>query len=134
MVLDNLRHQHTKDQNELKKIDAQIVKTVEGIAEYSRQKIENQMVLKEIDLLGDDSSVFKKIGPCLIKQDNVEARANVGKRIEYISEELTRIERQKGTLEGKKKSVVTSLRGVQDKLQAMLGAQQQQAALEAEDA
>lgn len=44
--------------------------------------------MKELDLLKDDANVYKMIGPVLVKQDLAEARANVRKRIEYISAEL----------------------------------------------
>ncbi|CAN6546127.1 unnamed protein product [Malus baccata var. baccata] len=55
---------------------------------YTIQLGENELVLKELDLLSEDANVFKLIGPVLVKQDLAEARANVRKRIEYISAEL----------------------------------------------
>lgn len=45
-------------------------------------------VLKELDLLNEDTNVYKLIGPVLVKQDLAEANANVRKRIEYITAEL----------------------------------------------
>lgn len=44
--------------------------------------------MQELDLLNDESNVYKLIGPVLVKQDLAEANANVRKRIEYISAEL----------------------------------------------
>lgn len=44
--------------------------------------------LKELDLLNEDTNVYKLIGPVLVKQDLAEANANVRKRIEYITAEL----------------------------------------------
>lgn len=38
--------------------------------------------------MNDSANVYKLIGPVLVKQDLAEARANVRKRIEYISAEL----------------------------------------------
>ncbi|KAF3488963.1 hypothetical protein F2Q69_00053790, partial [Brassica cretica] len=55
---------------------------------YTIQLGENELVLKELDLLEDDANVYKLIGPVLVKQDLAEANANVRKRIEYISAEL----------------------------------------------
>lgn len=46
--------------------------------------------------------VFKLIGPALIRQDLVEAKANVSKRLEFIGGELARLLQQQ--------------RGPQDKL------------------
>ncbi|RVX10801.1 Prefoldin subunit 6 [Vitis vinifera] len=55
---------------------------------YTIQLGENELVLKELDLLREDANVFKLIGPVLVKQDLAEANANVRKRIDYISAEL----------------------------------------------
>ena len=41
----------------------------------------------------EDAAVYKLIGPALIKQDVTEAKANVDKRIEYITAEMTRSEK-----------------------------------------
>ena len=35
-----------------------------------------------------DSNVYKMMGPVLVKQDLVEAKANVQKRVDYISGEM----------------------------------------------
>ncbi|KAJ1557549.1 hypothetical protein HK096_006653 [Nowakowskiella sp. JEL0078] len=57
--------------------------------------------LKELGLLGSDASVFKLIGPVLVKQDKAEADANVKKRIEFISAEFKRTESRIKELEEK---------------------------------
>jgi hypothetical protein len=41
-------------------------------------------VAQELERLELDAGVFKLIGPVLIRQDLVEARANVSKRLDYI--------------------------------------------------
>ena len=41
-------------------------------------------VKEELDLAGDDTKVFKLIGPALVNQDLTEAKGNVEKRIDYI--------------------------------------------------
>ena len=43
---------------------------------------------QELDLLEEETNVFKLIGPVLVKQDLLEAKTNVAKRMEYISVEL----------------------------------------------
>eukprot|EP00761_Pharyngomonas_kirbyi_P012705 gb/GECH01012732.1/.p1 GENE.gb/GECH01012732.1/~~gb/GECH01012732.1/.p1 ORF type:complete len:137 (+),score=59.56 gb/GECH01012732.1/:1-411(+) len=55
---------------------------------YESQKNENEMVLKELELLEDDAQVYKLVGPALVGQDLEEARNNVQKRIEFISSSL----------------------------------------------
>lgn len=43
--------------------------------------------------------MYKLIGPALIKQDPVEARSNVGKRLEFIHGELGRLDSRLKALE-----------------------------------
>jgi hypothetical protein len=40
--------------------------------------------LQELGRLDEDSTVYKQIGPAMIKQDLVEAQTNVFKRLEFI--------------------------------------------------
>lgn len=50
---------------------------------------ENQNVLEEMNLLAEDkNTVYKLIGPILVKQSLTESKQNVSKRIDYISNEL----------------------------------------------
>jgi prefoldin beta subunit len=43
---------------------------------------------KELDLLKKDDTVYKLVGPVLLKQDLVEAVQTVDKRISYIQGEM----------------------------------------------
>ena len=45
--------------------------------------------------------MYKLVGPALIKQDPVEAKSNVQKRLDYIGGELGRLEGQLKGLEEK---------------------------------
>ena len=59
------------------------------------QATENEMVLHELELLNsDEDTVFKMIGPVLIKQDVDEAVQTVKKRLEFIQSEQTKIAEQ----------------------------------------
>uniref|UniRef100_A0A804PQT5 C3H1-type domain-containing protein n=1 Tax=Zea mays TaxID=4577 RepID=A0A804PQT5_MAIZE len=64
---------------------------------------------QELELLSDGANVYKLIGPVLVKQDLVEAKANVKKRIEYISAELKRMDRALKDLEEKQNNKKESL-------------------------
>jgi chaperonin cofactor prefoldin len=57
--------------------------------------------LQELSRLDDDANIFKLIGPALIKQDQLEAKSNVQKRLDYIKGELTRVDGQITALEAK---------------------------------
>ncbi|KAG6510226.1 hypothetical protein ZIOFF_028235 [Zingiber officinale] len=78
--------------------------------QYTIQLGENELVLKELELLNENSNVFKLIGPVLVKQDLAEANANVRKRIEYISAELKRLDGTLQDLEDKQNSKKESLK------------------------
>nr|XP_020670793.1 prefoldin subunit 6-like [Pogona vitticeps] len=49
---------------------------------------------RELDLLDSSNTVYKLIGPVLVKQDMDEAKATVGKRLDYITGEIKRYEAQ----------------------------------------
>jgi prefoldin beta subunit len=115
-----LRKQHDAHVAEMKKLQEQLGKLAENMQEYYRQKLENEMVLSELKFLSDDSVVFKKIGPCLIKQDRFEATSNVDKRIEYIDQELSRIDDQKAAAEEKRAKVGKALRRIEGDVQAFM--------------
>ena len=43
---------------------------------------------QEMDILEEDATVYKLIGPVLVKQDLSEAKQTVEKRLDYISKEM----------------------------------------------
>lgn len=43
---------------------------------------------QELDFLDSQNTVYKLIGPVLVKQDLDEAKATVAKRLEYINGEM----------------------------------------------
>ncbi|RDL31874.1 Prefoldin [Venustampulla echinocandica] len=65
----------------------------------SRQKLESQQhenkaVQKEFSGLKDDANIYKLVGPVLLKQDRTEAVLAVDGRLEYIDNEIQRVEKQ----------------------------------------
>eukprot|EP00940_MAST-03C_sp_MAST-3C-sp2_P002790 g2790.t1 len=60
---------------------------------------ENTLVKKELDLLEDETPVFKLIGSVLVKQDLDEAKANVKQRIDYIDSDLKRMDNKMAALQ-----------------------------------
>uniref|UniRef100_I1KQC5 Prefoldin subunit 6 n=1 Tax=Glycine max TaxID=3847 RepID=I1KQC5_SOYBN len=86
--LRDLQRELENKANDLSKLQKEIAKNHQMRKKYTVQLGENELVLKELDLLKDDANVYKLIGPVLVKQDLAEANANVRKRIEYISAEF----------------------------------------------
>lgn len=69
-------------------------------------------MLQELELLDEDSNIFKLVGPILVKQDPLEATTNVKKRLEFIKGEVDRLDAQLKRLEDKqsKRQNTVSLR------------------------
>lgn len=111
--LQQLQKLHEAQQAEMQKVAEQLSTLAGHMSEYYKQKLENDMVLKELQILPEESTVFKKVGPCLIKQDMYEAKSNVEKRVEYISKELERIEQQKHAAEEKRGKLARAMEKVQ---------------------
>ncbi|PKU78025.1 prefoldin subunit 6 [Dendrobium catenatum] len=103
----------------LSKVQKDIAKNHQVRKQYTIQLGENELVLKELDILSEGANVYKLIGPVLLKQDLAEARANVRKRIEYISAELKRLDGTLKDLEGKQNSKQEAVLKVQQRIQAL---------------
>uniref|UniRef100_A0A804PH47 Prefoldin subunit 6 n=1 Tax=Zea mays TaxID=4577 RepID=A0A804PH47_MAIZE len=96
--------------NALSKIQKDIAKN---------HQVRKQYTIQELELLSDGANVYKLIGPVLVKQDLAEAKANVKKRIEYISAELKRMDRALKDLEEKQNSKKESIFKLQQRMQAV---------------
>mmetsp|Transcript_16558 Transcript_16558/g.19084 ORF Transcript_16558/g.19084 Transcript_16558/m.19084 type:complete len:140 (+) Transcript_16558:111-530(+) len=90
------------------------------------QQNENEMVQHELQLLKDDSNVYKMVGPVLLKNEIEDAKMTVSKRLEFIVGELKRVD---GSLEEKEKKATETAQKV-NKLQSLM----QQATVEAANA
>ena len=99
--------------NTFRTIQSEISKVQGNISTAQTQILENELVLKvcaaaepapqalcahahacirrrvqELDILEDDAGVFKLIGPVLVKQELLEVKNNVSKRIEFIKSDM----------------------------------------------
>ncbi|PIN23439.1 Prefoldin subunit 6, KE2 family [Handroanthus impetiginosus] len=105
--------------NDLNKLQKDIAKNHQVRKKYTIQLGENELVLKELDLLNEDANVYKLIGPVLVKQDLAEANANVRKRIDYISAELKRLDSTLQHLEEKQNSRKEAILELQQRIHAL---------------
>lgn len=103
-----------------KKLQKDLTKTTTLRSQLDGQLNENKVVKEELDLLGADAVVYKLIGPALIKQDLEEARQNVGKRIDYIQQEIKRHEGSMEDLEKKAEEKRESISKIQQQMQQMM--------------
>lgn len=73
---------------ELQKIESELQSCVEARQRLDSQLTENEQVKKEFAVLKPDDTVYKLVGPVLLKQEQKEAKSNVDKRIDYIQKEM----------------------------------------------
>lgn len=66
---------------------------IKSRTQLETQYQENKIVLEEFDNLNENSNIFKLIGPVLLKQDYIEAKDNVNKRLDFINNEIENIEK-----------------------------------------
>ncbi len=78
---------------------------------------ENEVVKTELDFVKDNEEVYKMIGKVLIKQDLVEAKQNVLKRMDYIKGEVKRIDNVTAVTEMKLEECRNKLTKLQQELQ-----------------
>ncbi|KAK4217491.1 Prefoldin [Rhypophila decipiens] len=98
-----LSEEYTKLQNDLQ--DA-----VGSRQRLEAQQQENLGVQKEFQKLKDDETIYKLIGPVLLKQDRAEAESTVNGRLEFIGTEISRLETQiketQAKIEKKKNEII----------------------------
>uniref|UniRef100_A0A1I7XLG2 Probable prefoldin subunit 6 n=1 Tax=Heterorhabditis bacteriophora TaxID=37862 RepID=A0A1I7XLG2_HETBA len=89
---DTLKAKFEEELNKFKQVEKDREKYISNRQQLESQLTENNLVKTEFDLLDEDARVYKLIGAVLVRQDLAEARANVDKRLEYISAEIKRVD------------------------------------------
>lgn len=92
-------------------------KAIQTRQQLDGQFNENEIVKQELELLPSDGTVYKSVGPVLIKTDLVEAKQNVMKRIDYITKEIKRIDTTIASLEKKQDNHRESLQKLNQQFQ-----------------
>lgn len=64
-----------------------------------KQKIDSQvneimMAKEEVDLLEDDATIYKLIGPLMVPQDLKEVKENIKGRLKYLNERIEYYEKE----------------------------------------
>ncbi|KAI9735935.1 MAG: hypothetical protein M1834_001401 [Cirrosporium novae-zelandiae] len=80
--------------DEFQKLQGDLQGNVEARQRLESQEQENKGVQKEFDKLGEDANIYKQVGPVLLKQDKTEAVLAVKSRLDFIGNEIKRIEGQ----------------------------------------
>ncbi|TMS17295.1 prefoldin subunit 6 [Larimichthys crocea] len=96
-------------------------KSMSARQKLETQLTENNIVKEEMDLLDSTNTVYKLIGPVLVKQDLDEAKATVTKRLEYINGEIQRYETLLKDMEKKSEQHREVLSSLQQEFQRAQG-------------
>lgn len=77
---------------ELNKMRIDLQSHHDKLRQLTSQNSENEAVRTEFEKLEEDGHIWKLTGPLMVRQDKEEAKANVDKRLEFITSELTKVE------------------------------------------
>ncbi|VDC03226.1 unnamed protein product [Peniophora sp. CBMAI 1063] len=105
--------------SEFQKLQAELSEAVEARERLEAQLNENEQVKKEFANLTPNNTVYKLVGPVLVKQDQAEAKTNVDTRLEFIRGEITRIESKLASLQEKIEKKKGELVDIQTELQKL---------------
>ncbi|KAK2628910.1 hypothetical protein QTJ16_002013 [Diplocarpon rosae] len=113
---------------EYQKLQQDLQKSVSARQKLESQQQENKAVHTEFEGLGEDANIYKMVGPVLLKQDKAEAVMAVNGRLEFIENEIKRIEKQISDVEGKSDAVRQQMIQIQSEGQQQGSVQPQIAA------
>mmetsp|Transcript_29023 Transcript_29023/g.33196 ORF Transcript_29023/g.33196 Transcript_29023/m.33196 type:complete len:144 (-) Transcript_29023:194-625(-) len=116
---------YEEEVNYVRKLQKELSKLQENQKSLYEKKTENELVKKEFGLLETESSIYKLVGPVLVKVEQGEATQNVDKRLEYIEEELSRVNKMMKEMETKLIEKQKTLQEMQATLMKFMQAQQQ---------
>ncbi|KAK4223207.1 Prefoldin [Podospora fimiseda] len=100
------------------KLQNDLQETVTARQKLEAQKQENLGVQKEFNKLKDGETIYKLIGPVLLKQDKTEAESTVNGRLEFIGKEISRLEDHLKDTQAKIEKKKTEIIQVQSSAQA----------------
>ncbi|KAJ2921550.1 hypothetical protein H1R20_g15537, partial [Candolleomyces eurysporus] len=113
----SLENKLTDIAGEIQKLQVTSSKAIEARERLDAQLQENELVRKEFTQLTEENTVYKLLGPVLVKQDQAEAKSTVDTRLEFIRSEIKRVEAQIKDLDGQMEKKKEELASVQSAIQ-----------------
>ncbi|KAL2268793.1 hypothetical protein VTJ83DRAFT_3639 [Remersonia thermophila] len=107
---------------EFTKLQQDLQEAVQSRQKLEAQKQENLGVQKEFAKLKDDETIYKLIGPVLLKQDRTDAESTVSSRLEFIEKEISRLEKHIKDIQGKMDKKKAEIIQIQSSAQAAAAA------------
>lgn len=100
-----------------RELQEEVIKLRNDLQTVLSQETENEMVQQELDLLREDQTIYKKVGPVLLKQDLEEAQSTVKKRLEFIRTEKKKLETKIKDKETSGATLAAKIQQMQQQLQ-----------------
>ena len=114
-----IQQQIEKETEKFRETQADVSKNHTARLRFTQQLQESEMVKKELEILDDESVVYKLVGPALIRQDLVEAKANIDTRMQFMKKESDRLDSNLKGLENKQQQSQQEIANLQQKLQKL---------------
>lgn len=106
---------------DFQKLQQELQEAVDSRQKLEGQKQENIGVQKEFDRLGEGETIYKLVGPVLLKQDKIEADSTVKGRLDFIGGEISRLENQIKEIQANMEKKKTEIIQIQSSAQAAAG-------------
>lgn len=118
MAAEDLQKQFQRELDSFKQCQKEVNQLTGMRQQLDGQLNENSIVKEELALLKPSGEVYKMVGPILLRQDHTEAKENIEKRMNYIKNELQRIDDRIQSLETKQDEFRERLTKLQQQFQA----------------
>ncbi|CAH0055123.1 unnamed protein product [Clonostachys solani] len=96
--------------DEFQKVQQDLQTTVAARQKLEGQKQENTGVKNEFASMDEDETIYKLVGPVLLKQEKQEAVSTINGRLDFIDKEIARLEgvlkEQQESAEKKKMEII----------------------------
>ncbi|XP_053328716.1 prefoldin subunit 6 [Spea bombifrons] len=120
-MADQLQEKLQNEVTKYQQLQKDISSSMSARQKLEAQLTENNIVKEELGFLDDSNTVYKLIGPVLVKQDLEEAKSTVDKRLQYINGEIKRYETLMKDLEKQSEQHRASLSKLQQEYQRAQG-------------
>lgn len=109
--------------DDMKQQRIQFAKAQTDRTQLVQQQTESEHVLKEINTVTDDDTIYKAVGPLLIPQDADTARENVQRRVAFIKERVAASDKTIDAITDKMSATKSAITELQAAAQAKIAAE-----------
>ena len=120
-----LYQRYQQEVENYKALKLQNAQKMEKRTRLDTTKNENLLLLNELKLLDDDTVLYKKSGPIIVKVEVEEAKTDVQAKMNIIADQIKQIDTQIKNIQNKTQDKESKIGEMQKKLQAQIALTQQ---------